>query len=153
MTDGNGNAKWEDRLAYDDSRVVLDGGDGAQIVKVSDEVPSWASVDSPMRAWYSDGIDTTVTPENNIGFGNGSFMANGSIFIIATDNLEFNGIVFPEKGVYFGSIPDNYYVTGIASADSDTPEITWDGNIGVIKKVDEKFLPEPLILYVHESGV
>lgn len=141
VTDGDGGVKWEDRLAYEDSRVVLDGGDGAQIVKVSDEVPSWASVDSPMKAWYSDGINTTVTPENNVGFGNGSFMANASIFIIATDNLEFNGIVFPEKGVYFTSFNDKY-VTGIASADSDTPEITWDGNIGEIKKIDEKFLPD-----------
>ena len=144
VTDGEGTAKWEDRLAYDDSKVVLDGGDGAQIVKVSDEVPSWASVDSPMKAWYSDGINTTVTPENNVGFGNGSFMANASIFIIATDNLEFNGVVFPEKGVYFTSIPDNYYVTGIASADSDTPEITWDGSLETIKTIDPKYIPNEL---------
>ena len=32
------------------------------------------------------------------------------------------------------------YTTGIASADSDTPEITWDGNIGVIKKLDKKYI-------------
>ena len=152
VTDGSGNTKWEDRLAYDDSKVV-DAGHGFQLVKVADEVPSWASVDSSMKVWRSNGTNTTVTPENNVDFGNGSFMANGSIFIIATDNSELendgNTVVFPEKGVYFGSVPDDYYISGIASADSDTPEITWDGSIGVIKKLDEKFLPEPLILYVH----
>lgn len=148
VTDSEGNVKWEDRLAYDDSRVVVDFGEGSQLVKVADEVPSWASIDAPMKVWYRDGTNTTTTPENNVGFGNGSFMASESVFIIATDNVEFSGIVFPEKGVYFASIPGNY-VSGIASADSNTPEITWDGNIGEIKKLDEKFLPEPLILYVH----
>ena len=44
-------------------------------------------------------------------------------------------------GNCFISNPDNSYVTGAASADSDTPEITWDGNISEIKKLDEKFIP------------
>ena len=155
VTDGEGNVKWEDRLAYDDSKLVVDISHGLKAVKVADEVPSWASVDSPIKVWLSNGKHyNTVSPEGHADFGNGSFMANASIFIIATDNSELendgNTVVFPEKGVYFASIPGNY-VTGIASADSDTPEITWDGSIGVIKKLDEKFLPEPLILYVHES--
>ena len=29
VTDGVGNTKWEDRLAYDDSKVVVDAGHGA----------------------------------------------------------------------------------------------------------------------------
>ena len=53
-------------------------------------------------------------------------------------------MVFPEKGVYFVSVPDNFYTTGIASADSDTPEITWDGNIGTIKTIDPKYIPSEL---------
>ena len=141
VTDGSGNTKWEDRLAYDDSKVV-DAGHGLQLVKVADEVPSWVSVDSSMKIWRSNGTNTTVTPENNVDLGNGSFVADGNIFIIATDNFECSGIVFPEKGVYFASIPDKIYIAGIARADSDTPEITWDGNIVKIKKLDEKFLPE-----------
>ena len=55
VTDGDGNVKWEDRLAYDDSRVVVDFGNGAQFVKVSDEVPSWVSLDAPIKYWASDG--------------------------------------------------------------------------------------------------
>ena len=150
VTVGDGNARWEDRLAYDDSRLAIDVDEG-QFVKVSDEVPSWASVDSPIKYWLSDGNNETITPESYTDLGNGSFETPVAIFV-TTDNLEFNGHVFPEKGVYFAST-GILYVTGIASADSDTPEITWDGDIDVIKKLDEKFLPEPLILYVHESGV
>ena len=147
VTDGDGNAKWEDRLAYDDSKLVVDFRGGVRFVKVADEVPSWASIDTPLKAWTTD---DTVTPEVNDDIGNGSFSVGEHVFFIATDNVEFNSVVFPEKGVYFTS-SDIIHTTGVASADSDTPEITWDGDIGVIKKLDEKFLPEPLILYVHES--
>ena len=150
VTDGDGNTKWEDRLAYDDSKLVVDTGNGVtQFVKVSDEVPSWASADSSIKVWYSNGKIVTINPEGYIDFGNGSFLVWNNVGFITTDNSEFDGLMFPEKGVYFVSIHDTLYVTGIASADSDAPEITWDGTIGEIKKLDEKFLPEPLILYVH----
>ena len=142
VTDGSGNTKWEDRLAYEgDNRLVVPFIGTAQLVKVADEVPSWASVDAPMKIWVSNGTSSTANPEEYIDLGNGSFAASEFVVFITTDNLEFNSIVFPEKGVYFTSIPDNYYVTGAASADSDTPEITWDGNISEIKKLDEKFIP------------
>ena len=101
-----------------------------------------------MKVWLGDGTNITENSEDRSDLGDGSFITNYAGFI-TTDNVEFSDIVFPEKGVYFVAVPHVGYTTGIASADSDTPEITWDGNIGVIKKLDEKFLPEPLILYVH----
>ena len=148
VTDGTGGVKWEDKLAYDDSRMVVDVRAGFRIVKVSDEIPSWASVDAPMKVWYSNGRNSTATPENYMDFGNGSFAAfEASVFafFIATDNVEFElyNIVFPKKGVYFISI-DGVYTTGIASADSDTPEITWDGNIETLKTIDPKYIPSEL---------
>lgn len=152
VTDGDGNVKWEDRLAYDDSRLAVDDGEGAQFVKVADEIPSWASVDAPMKLWGSDGSNITVTPENYTDFGNGSFNIDGGAFFVTTDNFEFNGAVFPKKGVYFAFSPE-IYVTGIGSADSDTPEITWDGNIGGIKKLDEKFLPDQPVFYVSSGNL
>lgn len=150
VTDGEGGVKWEDRLAYDDNRLVLDVdiGHGIQMVKVSDEVPSWASVDASIKVWGSDGTNVTISPEEYIDLGNGSFTAAGAPLFITTDNFEYSGVVFPEKGVYF-FLMAGMYITGVASADSDTPEITWDGSLGGVKKLDEKFLPEPLILYVH----
>ena len=141
VTDGSGNTKWEDRLAYEgDNRLVVPFIDTAQLVKVADEVPSWASVDASMKVWGSDGTNSTTNPEQYTDLGNGSF-TNQMAFFITTDNFVFNGIAIPEKGVYFLSMPDVAYLSGIGSADSDTPEITWDGNIGVVKKLDEKFIP------------
>ena len=143
VTDGSGNTKWKDRLAYDDSRLVVPFNDITRLVKVADEVPSWASIDAPIKVWVSNGENITANPENYIDLGNGSFVASEFVFFITTDNLEFNSIVFPEKGVYF-AFTSEVYASGIASADSDTPEITWDGNIGTIKTIDSKFIPSEL---------
>ena len=139
VTDGTGTAKWEDRLAYEKSRVIVPFGE-AQLVKVADEVPSWASVEASTKVWMNDGSSLTVTPKDNTDFGNGNFVAKFMVCFITTDNFEIHGVVFPEKGVYFMQTPD-FYISGIASADSDTPEITWDGSLKVIKKIDEKFIP------------
>ena len=139
VTDGTGKTMWEDRLAYEKSRVIVPFGE-AQLVKVADEVPSWASVDASTKVWMNDGSSLTVTPKDNMDFGNGSFVAKFMVCFITTDNFEIHGVVFPEKGVYFMQTPD-FYISGIASADSDTPEITWDGSLEVIKKIDEKFIP------------
>ena len=143
VTDGSGEAKWEDRLAYDDSKVVVDDRHGVQRVKVTDEIPSWVSVDSPIKVWESSGDNSTIEPEEYLDLGNGSFSAAGFAFFIMTDNVEMYGFVFPKKGVYITKFPD-YYVSGIASADSDTPEITWDGDIGEIKTIDPKYIPSEL---------
>ena len=153
VTDGEGNVKWEDRLAYDDSKLVAEASYGMKYVKVADEIPSWASVDAPMKVWVSDGTDEVKNPEKDYtDLGNGSFQAMFLVFCIATDNFEVNlevndsgfAVTFPEKGVYFVDVPAQYYVSGIASADSDTPEITWDGNIETIKTIDPKYIPSEL---------
>ena len=143
VTDGEGNVKWEDRLAYEGSRLTIDAGQGNQLVKVSDEIPSWASIDAPMKVWLSNGTNQTTNPESYMNLGNGSFVCF-LIYFITTDNFESHGTVFPEKGVYFAEITGGVYATGIASADSDTPEITWDGNIGTLKTIDPKYIPSEL---------
>ena len=143
VTDGTSGVKWEDRLAYDDSKLVVNVVEGAQYVKVADEVPSWASLDVSIKYWISNGFNSTDTPIDYVDLGNGSFLAGEEAFFITADNTEFNGTVFPEKGVYF-ILADGMYVAGIASADSDTPEITWDGNIETIKTIDPKYIPSEL---------
>ena len=145
VTDGEGNAKWEDRLAYDDSKVVVPVPSGrAQYVKVADEIPSWASIDAPIKYWLSNGTNDTEITEDHTDFGNGSFMVGDFVCIIATDNFKFNSLVFPEKGVYFSFVPDVVYVTGIARAISDTPEIIWGGDVGTLKTIDPKYIPSEL---------
>ena len=151
VTDGNGNTKWEDRLAYEGSRVVVSFEDGMQYVKVADEAPSWLTVDAGIHVWVSAGESATLPPEANVSCDNGIFSVYNYVFVIPEDNSEISSgpstISFPKKGVYFGQnynqISD-YYVTGIASAGSDTPEITWDGNIETIKTIDSKYIPSEL---------
>ena len=152
VTDGEGGVKWEDRLAYEDSRLVIDLARGRQAVKVADEVPSWASLDASIKVWLSNGYSLTDTPEEYFDLGNGSFLAGEEAFFIAADNTELDSFVFPEKGIYFMVMPNGTYASGVSSADSDTPEITWDGSLETIKKIDEKFLPDQLILYAPEIG-
>ena len=148
VTDGDGNVKWGDRLAYDDSRVAVDFPGGAQLVKVADEIPSWVSVDAPIKIWQNNGNSYTVAPESYIDLGNGSFVADSDAAFIAADNTEFNNkafsVVFPEKGVYFAFVASVGYASGIASADSDTPEITWDGKVENVKTIDPKYIPSEL---------
>ena len=152
VTNSNGNVQWEDRLAYDDSRLVIDLVSGRQAVKVADEVPSWASLDASIKVWLSNGYSLTDTPEDYFDLGNGSFVAGEEAFFIAADNTELDSFVFPEKGVYFMVMPNGTYVSGVSSADSDMPEITWDGSLETIKKLDEKFLPECPVFNVQTKG-
>ena len=160
VTGENGSVKWEDRLVYEgSSKLVVGFNGGVKAVKVANKVPSWMSVDVPTKIWTSDGTNVTATIENNVGYDNGSFRIYAMVFAITEDNSviriyenDEGEYEFPEKGVYFTVLPNGNYISGISSADSDAPEITWDGNIGAIKKLDKKFLPDMLILYVHNNA-
>ena len=161
VTDGDGKTKWEDRLAYGDSRVVIENAEtGLTLVRISDEIPSWASINVPMKLWLRRTRPSMLDPEHYMDFGNGSFGAP-FVFFIANDNYFVSSggdsLTFPKKGVYvMNPIPlgglKKDYVVDISTAESDTPEITWDGSIEIIKKIDEKFLPDQLILYAPEIG-
>lgn len=140
VTDGSGNTKWEDRLAYDDSRVVVDVNDNTRLVRVSDEVPSFVSDGVSVNVWLSNGTSQAVSV---VGHGNGNFGVDEFVFIFSSDNVAMgNGIVFPKKGVYFVEVVGEVYVTGFSSADSDTPEITWDGKVENVKTIDPKYIKD-----------
>ena len=162
VTDGSSNAKWEDRLAYAVNRVAVEvkyGDDptsSAFYVKVADEIPEWMLVEgTQVKVWTSDAPDAPMT--SNVSFNSklGLFNDNMRLFLaverettcpIIEDNIFdniFSGIHFPEKGVYFekGELAS---VVGVAPASSDTPEITWDGNIEFTKTIDPKFIPSEL---------
>ena len=162
VTDGEGGVKWEDRLAYEDSRVADPPESNNRFIKVADTVPSWLSANKNTKVWVSNNVSERVIDISSTGYiinHDGSFMVlqNDSLpyaAVIMEDDCEFNAMpstaFFPEKGVYFlwsklGS--SLLYTAGIASANSETPEITWDGNIDMIKKLDKKFLPDQTVFY------
>ena len=157
VTSGDGSVKWEDRLAYDDSRVVVDVefGEGIYMrwVRVFDEVPSFVFDGAHVKIWDTNG-DAVVTISASVEVaGNETLSANGeSVIIVLSDNGSVDTtigapLVFPKKGVYFLEFDEegvHHYVAGFSSEDSDTPEITWDGNIEFPKTIDPKFIPSEL---------
>ena len=158
VTDGEGGIKWENRLAYEGNRVAVevqyddDPPSSVFYVKVADEIPEWMLVEgTQVKVWVSNAPDAPTTSNVSFNSETGLFVDSLLTFIaverettcpILEDNI-FSGIHFPEKGVYFekGGLGS---VAGIAPASSDTPEITWDGNISEIKKLDKKFIPSEL---------
>ena len=74
------------------------------------------------------------------------YLASELMVVVALkDNTvisEFNNLTFPEKGTYFLAGEGLPSVTGFALGKNADPEITWDGNTGEIKPIDEKFIPE-----------
>lgn len=145
VTDGDGNAKWEDRLAYDDSRVVVDVGEYLY-VHVSDDTGELnATKGSKMYFTIEDGSlygSGVVDTFQSIG----DFIWCQWCVIVPTDNAVMSDIVFPKKGVYFYK-SGSEFVSSVANfdesgSDSDPvpePVITWDGSIGTLKKLDKKY--------------
>ena len=166
VTDGSGNVKWEDRLAYDGNRVAVevqyddDPPSSIFYVKVTDKIPEWMLVEgTQVKVWASNAPDAPIT--SNVSFNSelGLFNDNMGFFLAVErettcpilENNIFSGIHFPEKGVYFEK-GELAAVVGIAPASSGTPEITWDGSLETIKKLDEKFLPECPVFTVKTKG-
>ena len=153
VTDGNGNTQWEDRLAYDDSKVVVGPlKDGTSLAKVADEIPGFVSAGEAVNIYLSIGQELHCEiRELDIEPGTGTavpYTADTWVVFIAENNqttwLNGNLLTFPQKGVYFLFLEGQFYVSGFSRSTSDTPVITWDGNVGGIKKLDEKYIPSEL---------
>ena len=141
VTDGEGNTKWEDRLAYESSRIVVDTPDDISFVYITDEIPDEKMQQGePCTVFlnrgpsHSDNISSRV-PDT-------IYSADGVIFILM-DNVEYDGVVWPKRGVYFSySAEYDAYVTRI-SFDVST-KIVWDGKVENVKTVDPKYIPSEL---------
>lgn len=138
VTDGDGKVKWEDRLAYDDSRVVVDRPGGDSFVYITDEIPdekiqqgepctvSFNKVPSLHSIIVSRVPDTV-------------YSADGVIFILM-DNVEYDGVIWPKRGVYFSYDAENdTYVTRISF--NASTKIVWDGRVENVKTIDPKYIP------------
>ena len=148
VTDGNGTAKWEDRLAYEVSRVVVDVGADTTLVKVADEVPSLAIADKPATIYFDQGNFDGVVSQ----FGNTllEVIQNGTpmVLMALTDNCEIGSGVLPEKGVYFYNDPESHVNRCVIDG---TLEFTWDGSFYAPKQIDEKFIPDVSSLTIKSS--
>ena len=151
VTDGEGNAKWEDRLCHATERVKVDiSGEGTYwFYKVSNAIPTGdLSAGAVATVWNSRDGKKTVNISNPV---DGMYIANDAL-VVLNDNIETEGFVFPEKGTYFVRIDEWNYTAGFALGEATTPEITWDGNIEIIKKLDEKYLQNHTVVFTEDTN-
>lgn len=158
VTDGEGNVKWADRLAYGDSRVVIEFNPGEWFVHVSDDIGELnATEGAKLYFHFDDG-----TPDGSAGTctlqAAGDLLGCQYCFIALTDNIDLGGIVLPKRGIYLRKTESNFVssVANFVPPASDTdpepePVITWDGSTGNLKKIDEKYLYPPLVEMPHDS--
>ena len=107
--------------------------------KVSDSVPTGDCSDGASATIIIAGKKELLSISNA---GYDCYLASEFVVVALEDNVTIERLTFPEKGTYFIAGNGVPLITGFAlGADAD-PEITWDGNIGELKKLDEKFLPE-----------
>lgn len=142
VTDGDGNVKWDKRLAYADSRLVVGQGSSCYAY-VLDEIPdSEIYQGNSCTVWVSTGNKQNTIVNTNIP--DVLYSANGALFVL-TDNVEYMGVVFPKRGIYFGfDAGYGIYTSGISFGSSVKPEIEWDGKIEIVQTIDSKFIPSEL---------
>lgn len=153
VTDGSGEAKWEDRLAYGDNRVC--------VLSPKNTEQAWYKVsDSLLTGSYDVGVslnltfsDDDVGDTTEISVSNDEVVASSthrpSVILALRDNATFTSvdgwsILLPEKGTYFFKSVD-YFITGAVLGDSNEPEITWDGSVFIGKKIEQKYIPKQTI--------
>ena len=159
VTDGEGNVKWEDRLAYSESRICVstpEAEDASEYVKVSDDFPT-GSYDIGTRIYIIDSDEDDY--EETIMVSNGEVIADSDyepkMIVALHDNVTFLSeddwsITLPEKGTYFAKY-SNYFITGVVLGDSNVPEITWDGSLIGGKKIEQIYIPDEINEYINNS--
>lgn len=115
---------------------------GPTLYKVSDAVPSKDDFANGCTIFMyapessEPGYVASVTPDNvqSIFYDGCAVFEDGAVMIVPYDNYDADGLVLPEKGVYFISMPDMY-----------CGKFTIPGYTGfptkAIKTIDKQYLP------------
>ena len=147
VTDANGVAKWEDKLAYTNTLLSVQSPNGAYAwYKVSDEPLTGiedVDMDAEIAVWLNGerGKSWIVLKQDD-------FIAVSELLVVAVlrddCTIELNGVKFghfPKRGMYFVANAD-VAVTAVAiDMNATEPDISWDKNTETIKPIDPKYLP------------
>lgn len=151
VTDGEGTVKWEDRLAYDDSKLVVDAGEGIQYVHVSDDIGELNATDGAKLYFTFDDGTPAGHEETDTLRGAGDLLACQFCLIALTDNIVSGPDVIPKRGIYLYKDKSEFvssvanFVPPVNETDPlPEPVITWDGDIGEMKKIEPKYIPSEL---------
>lgn len=109
---------------------------------VSDDVPTGHPAVNDKVCMIQDGnkLNSSIVLSTDDGY----VAAELTVIVALKDNYvisEFDNLTFPKKGTYFLAGEAFPTITGFALGKDADPEIIWDGKTGVIKQIDEKFLP------------
>lgn len=143
VTDGEGNAKWEDRLAYGATVISWDGDTTDRVnvngfaYKVSGLTPTKEELIGASLS-MSAGRTFTLRAED-IGEGENYLDIMGTALISYADNVLAHGFTLPEKGIYFSYDAPESYISGLS----------W----GKVKPLDSDFIPKNYnVLFTMEAG-
>lgn len=135
----------KNRPFYDKSLVSVPNPQNTRMAwyKVSDDVPTGHPAVNDKACIILDGSKMN----GKILLSNDEYYVASELMVVVAlkDNVvfsEFNNLTFPEKGTYFIAGEGLSSIAGFALGKDADPEITWDGNTGEIKPIDEKFIPE-----------
>lgn len=149
----------KNRPFYDNpsTSVSIPSSPGRAWYKVSDAVPTGDhSVNASCIAALSIGGKNEVKEAIvELSVDDWYVAADAAVIVALKDNVTMTefGLTLPEKGTYFLSAGADTFISGFALGSDVDLEITWDGSTGEIKKLNEKFLPDPLILYGYIDKV
>ena len=158
VTDGSGNAKWEDRLAYEENisvnppiNITWDGNTEGLIAssqnhyyKVSDDI--FPIEDVRQMTITLDGQDMSIESL----YGNNVVCYNNAIFCSDTGpviSLAENSGPFPSGA------PDTYPEVGVYFPSDGSVSALKLSNKNVLKKLDEKFLPSVITSLIFKSSI
>lgn len=104
------------------------------LVKVSSDIPNDLSGDATITASNGNVVQITCTPVSDSIVG---CLSDMPVFIVLVDGTDFNGYVFPEKGIYFPKNERGY----ISRFELGDYVVGWDGEFETVHTIDPKFLP------------
>lgn len=125
VTDGDGNAKWENRLAYITGDIITWNGDTTGLVqaveiplfKVTDKVFTTSELVGAEISFYVDGNEQKVVlTENDISEDSGYIMIGE--YAVSVSEL---GGPFESTGTYFAKLNEAFYVSGMRVVGSAVP--------------------------------
>lgn len=152
VTDGDGNAKWEDKLCWseDDTVITWDGntdglvsipGPGSTVLyRVSDFIPT-GDYRKTIHVATSNGYEydaLLVAAEDGL-----LVYGDGEVFFALRDNVTSHGFTFPNAGTYF-SVQTVYDDAG----NSERMYLAEVRVGGTIHLIDKKYLPVTTTFYL-----
>ena len=148
VTDGDGNAKWEDRLAYGgEETIAWDGNvEGLACIELAPDYTFYKVSDlyfdrdllESFSYTTSSNLSSSGGKDETVAMAESVWIDNGTCIMVVTEPCTLHGVVYPESGLYV--MGGSAYVNKLT--------------ISFGKKIDKMFIPamDSVILNSSTSG-